>query len=404
MRDGDIIRNGFSYSYGRFYAPVRVERIEGARLRAMFLPRLTAEANRLLRDHRDSFVRGQLLHYGVEYDKNDFSGNGTMLLKKLLQAGKCDKVPADIEELRSQMHKEWLATLTEDQLSGNPECVMERYFVDSTGSPDPTKTSDVVGITFPYFSGYRAGQLREAVNRLVVDKAAKNHGAIEKGEAEARERERASRHEAYLADARNPESGSGAPSPVGEYIVDSEDIESNWPESAQDMTLSVHETNTPGIYQANFDFGVAEGVMMLGTDERLLGQFCKENEYSEDDFHDEETLGSKRKGSSSMGVCDRRRKRAKAGGRPGKYFVRLKSRDTGISQIFSEATAGTIHFGGPGLSSFKGEVNIKALGEVVDITARKVSAVPQGPEYWESWSSYSDAASERARVGRWGGW
>lgn len=88
MAYGDIARFGFTSAYGRFYAQGQVERVDGSRLKAMFLPRLTPEANALLQRHHSSFVRGQLQHYGVDYDKNDLSGNGTLLLKKVLQAGK----------------------------------------------------------------------------------------------------------------------------------------------------------------------------------------------------------------------------------------------------------------------------------------------------------------------------
>jgi hypothetical protein len=83
----EIVRDGFTCGFGRFFAKGRVERIDGPRLKAMFLPRLTPEANRLLRDH-SHFVRGQLQHYGVDYDETQLSGNGTLLLKKVLQAGK----------------------------------------------------------------------------------------------------------------------------------------------------------------------------------------------------------------------------------------------------------------------------------------------------------------------------
>jgi hypothetical protein len=60
----------------------------------MFLPRLTSSANEKLRESGRSFVRGQLQHYGVDYDEREFTGNGTLLFKKLLQAGK----------VRSQYH------------------------------------------------------------------------------------------------------------------------------------------------------------------------------------------------------------------------------------------------------------------------------------------------------------
>ena len=55
----------------------------------LFLPQLTPEANKLLRDHYSpEFIRGQLQHYGVDYNEKEFSGNGTLLFKKVLQASK----------------------------------------------------------------------------------------------------------------------------------------------------------------------------------------------------------------------------------------------------------------------------------------------------------------------------
>jgi hypothetical protein len=38
MPSGDIIRDDFTYTFGRFYARDRVERIDGSRLETMFLP------------------------------------------------------------------------------------------------------------------------------------------------------------------------------------------------------------------------------------------------------------------------------------------------------------------------------------------------------------------------------
>ncbi|KAK4120578.1 hypothetical protein N657DRAFT_636556 [Parathielavia appendiculata] len=139
MNDRDITRNGFKYSYGRFYARGQTENIDGAQLKAMLLPCLTPEANRLLRTHYRDLVRGQLQHYGVKYDEREFSGNATLMQAKVLLAGK------------TAYHPEW---------------VMERYFVDGPGNPDPTKTSEIVGIPYPRFSSYRAGQLHEAVSGI----------------------------------------------------------------------------------------------------------------------------------------------------------------------------------------------------------------------------------------------
>lgn len=89
-----ITRDGFESGHGRFfvvnagrYDCLRVQRFATASLKAMFLPRLTSEANKMLRDYRE-FTRCQLKHYGVDFDESEFTGQGTALLKKALLAGK----------------------------------------------------------------------------------------------------------------------------------------------------------------------------------------------------------------------------------------------------------------------------------------------------------------------------
>jgi hypothetical protein len=116
--DNDITRDGFVYSRGKFYAQLgRVERVEGSSLRGMFIPRITPEGRRLLDGSLSGFfVRGQLKHYGVQFANIEISGSGIHLLRKVLQAGKCDKVPDNITELREQMHAEWLNKLPPEQL------------------------------------------------------------------------------------------------------------------------------------------------------------------------------------------------------------------------------------------------------------------------------------------------
>lgn len=87
-------RDGFGSAFGRFFAmPGRVELVDSALLKEMFLPKLRPAGNKLLRDHRH-FVRGQLKHYGVDYDESKLTGNGTALFKKLLADGKVRMVPA----------------------------------------------------------------------------------------------------------------------------------------------------------------------------------------------------------------------------------------------------------------------------------------------------------------------
>jgi hypothetical protein len=51
-----------------------VQRVDGSRLKEMFLPRITPKTKQLLRRERD-FVRGQLQHYGVRDDTHDAFGS-----------------------------------------------------------------------------------------------------------------------------------------------------------------------------------------------------------------------------------------------------------------------------------------------------------------------------------------
>ena len=444
MHPDDIIRDGFRYAHGRFFAQHRVERVDGSRLSSIFLPRLTPEASKLIQTYsRSDFVRGQLQHYGVGYDESDFSGNGTLLLKKALQAGKCDKVPDHIEALRVEMYAEWLERQSEEQLSDNPKWVMDKHFVDSSGKPYPTKTTKVIGIPYPPLSNYRSSQLRDAAGRIsglhqatargcstqtvylswdrdAVEQAAKHHAAREaqasQARADAREAERAARHEKYLADAKKPESGPRGPSPIGQYMVDCEEIEGGWPDLADDMTLDIGITSEPGIYQASFDFGVIQGVMYLSADEGDLDAFCAEQEElyydddeengydtdsSEDEDNEEEepvtpASGSKRKAAAGKQPAT---KKAKTAGNPRTFFLRLKCSETGEGEIFSTPEKGTIKFDSSKLSSFTGRADMPCVGQGVVFTARKISAVP--PTLGDSWEAYSEAAYERARVGRW---
>lgn len=95
------IRKHFTSEHGRFLAlPGKVERVDGAHLKAAFLPRLTQEGKRLVRKHQgNDFVRGQLMHYGIiaeYYDEDsellEVAGDGISLLQEALLAGKVSDI------------------------------------------------------------------------------------------------------------------------------------------------------------------------------------------------------------------------------------------------------------------------------------------------------------------------
>lgn len=441
--DNDITRDGFACSYGRFYTqPGSVERVEGSSLRSMFLPRLTPEGRRQLNaGYSDYFVRGQLKHYGVQFDESEISGNGTLLMKKVLQAGKCDKVPDHIIELREQMHVEWLNKLTPEQLSHYPRWVMERYFL-SSGQPDRTKTTTVVGIPLHQYSSYHASQMREAASEVAglhqetglgpktqtifmgwdlvaVSKAAKGHAAKEAKELHAaedeRENERAEMHTDYLNTLKRKKGPKGLKtySPVGSYIINCKEIEEQWPDQADDLSLDIRQTKEPGVFEASFNFGVLEGIMIIGAEKNALEQYCSrldceaESDWDEDEDEDESevennrkpTAGSKRKAEAPQGR-GRPPKKSKAGAaQPRTYLLKLKCRETGEGVIQSTEEKGTIKFKDENLASFIGKANLSCVGQGVPFTARKISDTPARPR--NSWADYSERAYEYARVRRW---
>ncbi|KAG0648135.1 hypothetical protein D0Z07_5989 [Hyphodiscus hymeniophilus] len=460
--DNDITRDGFTCSYGRFHAlPGDVERVEGSSLRSMFLPTLNPKGRKLINAcHSDHFVRGQLKHYGVQWNESEISGNGTRLIKKILQAGKCDKVPDHIFKLREQMHTEWLNRLTPEQLSDYPEWVMDRYFL-SSGQQDRTKMTTVVGIPFDRYNSYRVGQMREATSKvaglhqeaglgpktqtifmgwdsIAVSKAAKGHAAKEAKELQAakdeRENERVALHTDYLNNLKRKKAfkASQAYSPVGSYIINCKEIEEQWPDQADDLSLDIRETEEPGVFDVSFDFGVLEGVMIISAEENTLERYCsqldREGREAESDWdenwsgreseeEDEEKFanddenggevgdnkkpitGSKRKAEAPRGR-GRPPKKSKPGpAQPDTYLLRLKCRETGEGQIYDTAEEGTIRFEDESLVSFIGKADLPCVGQGVPFTARKKSDAPTCPG--NTWAEYSDSVYGYARVGRW---
>ncbi|KAH8434173.1 uncharacterized protein LDX57_011811 [Aspergillus melleus] len=431
-----IQRDGFISSFGRFRTSRgHIERVDSTTLQSMFLPKLSATGQKALRDHRD-FVRGQLQHYGEVFDESQLTGNGTQLIKKVLQAGGCHTVPSHIRDLEMQMHRDWLNALTEEEISHYPLWIVEKHFGSET-RPDRTITTEVVGISFPRSSEYRVSQVQEAAgkvtglhhemakgsvkktvylgwNKAAVQKAAKGHAAKEKKDAakekkelqaaeREREKERAKLHADYCRPAKK-----GA-SPVGSYIVDCKEIEQQW-DLTEDMGLEIHATDEPGVFKAEFDFGVLEGVMIIGVDKVALERHCAQEDESSEygDEWDEESseedveqdakskAGSKRKTTApNRGHGSKKSKNTPAR----KYFLKMRGRETGEGEIMDISDKGTISFKDGKFTSFVGEADMSVVGRGVTFTARKVSDTPNSDG--REWADYSDRQYERERVGRW---
>ncbi|OJI88901.1 hypothetical protein ASPTUDRAFT_60699 [Aspergillus tubingensis CBS 134.48] len=301
--------------------------------------------------YRTDFVRSQLQHYGVPFEEDQLSGNGTQLMKKVLQEGKCDKVPVHILALEEQLHQEWIAASNIEVPSSNPEWVIKKSFIRA-GEPDQyqTRTSTVVGAadqvaglhhdtgvgpeTQTIFLGWDMSTVREA---------AKEHANKERTEIQAREQrrenERAKMHADYLATLGRMKGAAARNKwPVGSYIVDCHEIENGWPSLARDMVLEIVNTEQKGKFHATFNFGVVIGVM-------------------------------------------------------------LRCRETGEGQIFFKPEYGTIKFRDEKFAAFTAEAVFPCVGSGITFTARKVSddPCPSG----EKWEDYSEEAYEYARVSRW---
>ncbi|KAI0155259.1 hypothetical protein GGR57DRAFT_464669 [Xylariaceae sp. FL1272] len=335
------------------------------------------------------------------------------------------------------MHQEWLAQLTPEEISAHPDFVMDRYFLTNE-QPDATKTSAVVGIPFDPHSVHRAGQLREAAstvsglhqatgqgqatqtvflgwNKKAVTKAANGHAGEEakavKAADEERETERAEEHADYLK-TLNRNKGPKKHSPVGSYMIDCEEIETQWPSQADDMTMHIFETGTPGIFEASFEFGVVEGAMILSTDIKSLEEYMaeleqheesEEDDYDEDDEDDEdedagEGSNKRKAATSSSQPRGRGRPAKKAKTTSLKFHLRARGRETGEGEIFFDPEEGSIKFENEKMAKFSGVITLPCVGEAVPFTGRKTTDQVHGGS---SWAEFSYAEYEDARVSRW---
>ncbi|KAI1111417.1 hypothetical protein F5Y14DRAFT_312827 [Nemania sp. NC0429] len=437
-----ITRGGFSYDFGKFYAePGHVELMTGSSLREAFLPETTVGGNKLIRKGGERFVRGQLKHYGITFNESEFSGNGLALLREALRAGKCDEVPPHIAKLRAEMHADWLARLTPKELSGHAEWVMERYFLTS-GQPDRSKTTGVIGIPYRGYSYYGAGELRRAASEIAglhqetgkgprtapvflgwdaaaVSRAAGEHAAKEAEAIRAKEEERQRKHAALHADyleTLGQKNGPQAYSPVGKYIVNCEEIETQWPDIVDEMNLYIRAVGEPGVFEASFDFGVLVGVMILSNDSKKLERYDPEAETSEEEEDEEEEeeeededereLASVETGSKRESTASGPRSR----GRPSKIprtsasesqklYLKLLCTETGEGEVYEDPEDGTITFTGENMATFSGVASLPCVGGAIPFTGRKVA--DEVNVFRDSWFGYSGSVCEPRCPGGW---
>lgn len=330
-----------------------------------------------------------------------------------------DKLPKRIKTLEAELRDRWLNALSPDELSGQPDWVMDKYFLNPSGKPDRAKTTDVIEIPFPESSSYRVGQLKEAAIRVgvhhataygpstqvvllgwdqsAVQKAAKQYAidakAKHEDEIDRREAARVAKHDQYRARTKK-----GDATIVGKYIIDCEGISGNW-DGCDNLTMSIKATKTPGLYQADFDFGMLEGVMMMSDNESALGVFgCYD---SSDEDQGPTMVGFKRKSGSNHGTTTKKIAKATnstAGGKSKTFFLRMRSAETGEGEINPDPTEGSITVSDD-YASFTGSAEMPIVGCNIPFTGRKISDVPEKSR--KRWDDYSHAAYEYASSARW---
>lgn len=232
-----------------------------------------------------------------------------------------------------------------------------------------------------------------------------------------REAARDARHQKYLDDmirAKKEHRMMPGPGPIGHYMVDCEKISGGWSEAQDyDMMMLIGWNDSLEVYEASFDFGIFEGIVIFSEDDAVLDRLSGSKGYSNaNEYYDEEdeenedeeeepssTTSGKRKAPTKKAIRGRPTKKAKKSGKPMSYPIRLRCSDSGTGEIYSDAQKGTIKFEKADFSTFTAIVGIPCVGSAVKFTGRKIRFFP--PKLTRSWDDYSYAASERARVSRW---
>lgn len=222
------------------------------------------------------------------------------------------------------------------------------------------------------------------------------------------EKELAEMHTSYLntlKEKKDPKTYS----PVGSYIINCKEIEDYW-SGEDDLTLDIRQAKEPGIFEAKFNFGILDGVMIISADEDILERHCSqltleaevdsEEEYSYEAENDKKpTTGSKRKAEAPRRLGSLPKKLKKGDAQPRTYLLKLKCRETGEGEIQTRAENGTIEFKDEDMASFTGKVDLVYTSPGTPFTGRKISDKPAN--FTDSWADYSEKEHDRDEVRRW---
>lgn len=257
-------------------------------------------------------------------------------------------------------------------------------------------------------------KLIEAEEKKMEAKKIKLKLAAEKRKLETEKRKAAqdAKHKQYL-NSLTTQGDTGKLSLVGSYIIECPEIKEQWPDDSRNMTLNIRETSNPRVLEGCFDFGVLRGIMMISTDMKVLEKHCAEmgreteSDWEEDDYtrynsdndRDKEnenrssniqpTTGSKRRSDASQ-MDGRPSKKPKTNTtQPQRYYLKLRCRETGENECFSQGDRGRLKFA-DNFASFEAKADLPCVGGKQLFSGRKVSDKPAGKKYtWLSFGDYS---------------
>lgn len=347
-----------------------------------------------------------------------------------------DRVPQGIEQMREEMRDEYFVKLPIQELAQEyPLRFVKQYFLNDLGGPDRTRTTTVLEIEgVDHRSDYTRRKVEQALNTVPGlhytsspssmfigwDPEAVNSGPriqAEKivAEEKAKSDARIALHEKYAKEM------SAEGSPVGVYLIDCEEIQNGW-ERGEDLELSIRESDCKGIYEADFEFNIISGAMMLSTDKATINEHCarlaKEEEKEEygSDISDEDdsendsdgdvkpTPNGKRVRFGSEDTQPQKKAKKTADGDV-KLFLKWRGRESGEGEIGLDDNEGAIIFTDPRHLTFSGRMDMGPIGSNVLFTGMKISGNQSkrlaSIRTTDKWNEYSETAHEGERVGRW---
>lgn len=319
---------------------------------------------------------------------------------------------------------------------------LKKYFLDESGKPDKSKTPKPMPL--PDFSSRSrmhaaaervpglethsggegddrtvvVGLDRDAVWRVAGQVA--NESALELEEVEEAEWNKLmERHESFLSKARSRDRAAefSIHAIGGTYVIECDEMGSYSSEESYNntMRLRIIESSHEGCVGI-FDFGVITGIMLLDESKEDLASRIASLDYEDQDDFSGETDDSSQTDDSGNGrgapqkrkaqpveEASRPRKKQKQGkASGGTVFLQWRGEETGEGEIQlddANENVGQLNFSDNNGFEFEGTADFGFVGSNIRFQGYKIESL--GGPATRSWNDYSEAAYERARVGRW---